>query len=113
MVKRCSWHSTVPSTSPSIIRSSRAKICPLIVTFLPRAAVPEPRGETGSGSKDLGCDDIVVSLLGDSVAGAFEPGATPDRAGCSSVFGLVHIAEGFSSICSTQSYYRSAETWWA
>jgi hypothetical protein len=35
---------------------------------------------------------VVLSLLGDSVAGAFEAGATPDRAGCSSVFGLFHIA---------------------
>src|SRR3954452_18253630 len=110
MVKRCSWHSTVPSTSPSIIRSSRAKIWPLMVTFLPKAAVPAPRGETGSGSKDLGCDDMVVlSLLGDSVAGVFEPGAAPGRPGCSSVFGLVHIAEGFSSSYSTQSYYSGAE----
>ena len=26
IVRRCSWHSTVPSTSPSMVRTSRAKI---------------------------------------------------------------------------------------
>ena len=84
-----------------------------MVTFLPRAAVPVPRGEADSGSYDLGCDDMfVVSLLGDSVAGAFEPGVTPDRGGCSSVFGLVHIAEGFSSIYFPQSYYYGTGMRW-
>src|SRR5882762_5807113 len=37
-VRRCSTISIVPSTSPSIVRFSRLRICPLKVTLLPRNA---------------------------------------------------------------------------
>src|SRR3954454_13356483 len=96
MVNRCSWHSTVPSTSPSMIKSSRAKIWPLMVTFLPNAAGPPLRVEIGSGSKTLEGDDMVfVSLLGVSVDGAAEAGDAPaglsGRCGSSSCVRLLHM----------------------
>src|SRR4051812_33896035 len=89
-----------------MVRSSRAKICPLMVTFLPSAAGPVPRGELCSGSKDLDGDDMLTgSLLGDSVAGAGEFGTPAGLCGCSSCLGLLHMRKGFSSIGSIQSYY--------
>src|SRR5689334_16621235 len=90
MVRRCSWHSTVPSTSPSMVKSSRLKIWPFTVTFLPRVADPAP-GMRGSGSKFLVGDDItLVSLFCVSAtdAGLEDTGLS---GGTSSSFLLLHM----------------------
>src|SRR5579875_757064 len=109
IVSRCSWHSTVPSTSPSIVRSSRAKIWPLTVTFLPKAADP-PRVEGVSGSKVLDGDDMVCgSLLCVSTVGCAGGAGTPAGlwgcCGSSSSLRLLHMKQGSPGNGSFQSYY--------
>src|SRR5438309_3126251 len=92
IVSRCSWHSTVPSTSPSMVRSSRANSCHLTVTFLPRAA-ELLRGKLGSGSKALEGVDIVlvISLLCGSAAEVGTPAGLSGLCGSSSCVLLLHM----------------------
>src|SRR5690349_9684374 len=94
IVRRCSWHSTVPSTSPSIVRSSRAKICPFTVTFLPNAAAP-PRTLDSCSKVRFGDDIVLASLLDASIWGEGIVGVTGGRcsglAGTSSSLLLLHI----------------------
>src|ERR1700722_7000308 len=71
-VKRCSCNSTVPSTSPSIVKSSRLKIWPLTITDLPNTADP-PRGLSKWGSLTrAGSVDIEIASFAsaDDVGGA-------------------------------------------
>src|ERR1700730_1495629 len=71
-VRRCSCSSTVPTTSPSMVKSSRLKIWPLTMTDLPNTADP-PRGlsKWGSlirpGSVDMGIPSFASA---DEVGGA-------------------------------------------
>src|SRR5579885_3471943 len=87
-----------------MVKSSRAKICPLTVTFFPRAA--EPLRMPGSGSKVLDGDDMVLvtSLLCGSTAGAGVTGALAGFSGrcggSSSSFRLLHMQRESPRKCS-------------
>src|SRR5271169_4131674 len=64
-VRRCSWHSTVPSTSPSMVKSSRLKIWPFTITDLPNTAAWPRDSIWGSldrpGSVDMGMPSFASS----------------------------------------------------
>src|SRR5580693_2329776 len=70
-VRRCSCNSTVPSTSPSIVKSSRLKIWPLTITDFPSTADPPLVSKWGSlvrpGSVDIGIPSFASA---DDVGGA-------------------------------------------
>src|SRR5208337_107119 len=86
-VKRCSCSSTEPSISPSIVRSSRLKIWPLIMTDFPMIAGPR---DSEAGWLGVGLLDIGMFSLAWLAVGA---GAAAGLGGYSSSFRLFHIKD--------------------
>src|SRR5580658_9926400 len=84
-VRRCSCSSTEPSISPSIVRSSRLKIWPLIMTDFPMIAGPldSVGWWLGAGLVDIGTFSLIWLVGATGVAGDF--------GGYSSSFRLFHI----------------------
>src|SRR5216683_1864215 len=81
-VRRCSCNSTVPSTSPSMVRSSRLRIWPFTLTDLPSTALP-PREVSRCGSLRTGSVDIgIPSLASSDLVGG---GADAGLGACSSL----------------------------
>src|ERR1035441_6787969 len=95
MVRRCSIISMVPSTSPSMIRSSRLSICPLNTTLFPRTALAAGPCNAIDGAADIGAPypliQIPVLWLADSVLGSDR------RHGCASL-GHSHLSQSGSDL---------------
>jgi hypothetical protein len=99
IVNRCSWHSMVPSISPSRVKSSRANIWPLMVTFFPNAAEPLRTGLDSDSNDRVGADMVLNSLLGGSAAGVGAGGVVPGLCGISSSRLLLHMRRGSPRKC--------------
>src|SRR5208337_2214721 len=97
-VKRCSCSSTEPSISPSIVRSSRLKIWPLIMTDFPMIAGPR---DSEAGWLGVGLLDIGMFSLAWLAVGA---GAAAGLGGYSSSFRLFHIKDDLLRSFSADDY---------
>src|ERR1700733_2255454 len=84
-VKRCSCSSTEPSISPSIVRSSRLKIWPLIMTDFPMIAGPRESVAVWLGVGLVDTGTFSLAWLADGA------GAEAGLGGYSSSLRLFHI----------------------